>query len=161
MTDTNVIGRSSSAPPVGKKRTAEVAFGRPDPAVDKNPKTTQAPASVRKMSTVRKMSIIYHQPHICLLNARDAFDYIDHHSAFSYMNAHIHMVEPRVEDVEEADRLFEIFISSVDTLSLANQRDPVLSYALSQAKEGLELMCEWDPVKLQWVKAGLRYFAQL
>ncbi|KAK4889206.1 hypothetical protein LTR27_011964 [Elasticomyces elasticus] len=139
MTDTNVTEDSSSAGLVGEKRTAEAAFGEPAPTFNKNPRTVQ----------VRKMSNIHNQQHICLLSAREAFDYIDHHSAFAYLDAHIHMVEPRSEDEEEADRLFEIFISSVDTLSPANQRDPVLSFALSQAKEGLELMCKSDPVKLQ------------
>ncbi|KAK5709357.1 hypothetical protein LTR17_019870 [Elasticomyces elasticus] len=121
MADINVTGRSSSAPPVGKKRTAEVAFGQSDPTLNDNATTDQAPTPVRKMSTVRKMSNIHNQEHICLLSARGAFDYIDHRAEFAYLDAHIHVVEPRTEDEEEADRLLEIFISSVENLSPANQ----------------------------------------
>ncbi|KAK5715232.1 hypothetical protein LTR17_016913 [Elasticomyces elasticus] len=102
---------------------------------------------------------LIHQ-HICLLSARVAFKYIDQHSANSYLDSHIHMLELRTEDDGEADKLFATFISSVEMLSAANQRGSVLTWAFYNAKEGVELMYESDPAKLQWVMAGLCHFAQ-
>ncbi|KAK3625772.1 hypothetical protein LTR56_019400 [Elasticomyces elasticus] len=154
MTDTNVTEDSSSAPSVGNKRTAEVAFEQSDTTLNENATTNQAPARVGEMGNQNI------QQHICLLSARLAFKYIDQHAANSYLDAHMHMIKPRTEDDDEADKLFKIFISSVEHLSSANQRGSVLSWAQWQAMEGLELMCESDPAMLQWVKAGLRYFAQ-
>ncbi|KAK4963647.1 hypothetical protein LTR10_001276 [Elasticomyces elasticus] len=169
MTDTNED--SSSAPSVGQKRTAEVAFGQADPTSNENSTTNQGQLFTALFPLLTDASVIVKAPapvnamagkfhwHVYMLSANLAFDKLGNVAASHYLEAHMYTTQPSTEAYEDADQLFQDLFRGLDALPPPLGADIILRWARHNAETGLKLMCASAPAKLQWAMAALIEFA--
>ncbi|KAK5731336.1 hypothetical protein LTR15_001275 [Elasticomyces elasticus] len=79
-------------------------------------------------------------------------------AARTHMNVHLFMHLPSAQARKIAKQGFRALLLSVGSLPPTEKRDNILLWALSHAKDGLELMYASEPVKLHWAMTTLHWF---